>query len=161
MFIHNSSEAIFNGIYTFDIITIIISIFAISISILGYVNNRKNLKMNEKKLELVMQKQAHKEEFESLLKNLKQTSDKLKEIPDYLYIGYLDDFISSIVREVYENKELDLLLEFTYLQINDKVAVNAIDDKRFLEQLIKEYIADLQEHNLGGGMYYISKRTKK
>ncbi|WMW25776.1 hypothetical protein RE474_03390 [Methanolobus sediminis] len=74
-----------------------------------------------------------------MLKALKETSDKLKDLPMYVYIAYLDDFVLSVTRDVYENKKLVLSFEFTILQCKDKIAINTIEIEKDIIKMIKQH----------------------
>lgn len=148
MVAYNFSEVLASEVSTFSILTLLLSIFAIIISILGYLDNKKNLKINEQNLGLVMEKQKQKVEFEFLLKALKETSDKLKSTPRYIYFAFLDEFILSITRDVYENNKLILSFNFTYLDYKKKIAINTIKNEDDIVQLIKQHSTALKNENI-------------
>lgn len=92
-----------------DIITISISLLAITIAILGYLDNRKNIN-------IVLKKENERRDIKDALKELTVISDLLKELPNNIYFAYLNFLSSDILREVYENDMLELTIEFQNLE---------------------------------------------
>ena len=91
-----------------DIIIIILSLIAIIIAILGYMDNRKNIG-------IILKKENEKKDIKEALEELKLTSDSLKKLPNYIHFAHLDDITSDIFRELYENDTLKLTIEFQTL----------------------------------------------
>lgn len=112
-------------------ITIFISLIAVIIAILGYLDNRKNIK-------IVRERENEKNDIRNVLKELKTTSDTLKEFPDYTYFNLLDFIIYDISREVYENETLSLKFEFQDIKTkHHSIDVNSITAKT-LRSMVKK-----------------------
>ena len=116
-----------------DYITIPISLIAIVIAILGYLDNRKKIK-------IVMERENEKNDIRNILKELKKTSDTLKEFPEHIYFGSLDMAISDISREVYENEIRSLKFEFQDIHTNKfSIDANSITAES-LRSMVKKVI---------------------
>ena len=127
-----------NQIISSDGITIIFSTIAIIISILAYFINRRNLKINAQNLEIVMQKQDKLDNLESLLRVLKNTSNKLSKLPELMYIGWIDEFISQVIQEVYDHGKCAVNIEFTYISIsanNEKIPISSIESEQTFKKI--------------------------
>ena len=94
-----------------DIIIIILSLVAIIIAILGYMDNRKNIS-------IILKKENEKKDIKEALEELKSTSDSLKKLPNYIHFAHLDFITSDIFRELYENGTLKLTIEFQTLKFS-------------------------------------------
>lgn len=92
-----------------DVVTLLISLLAITIAILGYLDNRKNIS-------IVLKKENERRDIKDALKELTLISDLLKELPDNICFAQFDFLISDIVREVYENDMLELTIKFQNLE---------------------------------------------
>ena len=114
-------------------ITIFISLTAVIIAILGYLDNRKNIK-------IVIERENEKNEIRNVLKELQKTSNTLKELPEHIHFGLLDLVIFDISREVYENKTLNLKFEFQKIEIRKfSIDTNSITAES-LGSIIKKVI---------------------
>lgn len=90
-------------------LTNVLSVLAIIISVLGYSDSRKKLK-------IVLEKEKERTELKALLYELKECSEILKNIPNTFNLA-VDFFISSVKDSVYEIENLNLNLRFLYIEI--------------------------------------------
>jgi len=138
-----------------DIITILISISAILIAIFGYWDNRKNIS-------IILKKEKERDDIKEALKELKSTSDSLKNLPDYMYFSGLYDLTNDIFRELYENDTLKLTIEFQTLQFfipdSDTLSkyntieynentINTLSLRKLMKKLLIQYRKN--EYNIG------------
>lgn len=105
-----------------DTIAILISFVALLVATLGYLNNRKHIK-------IIGVRENERNEIRNVLKELKKASDTLKELPKYIYFGLMEMAISDISRVVYENETLNLKIEFHDIETSrrsiDAKSINA------------------------------------
>ncbi|AKB74057.1 hypothetical protein MSLAZ_0796 [Methanosarcina lacustris Z-7289] len=98
--------------------TIIVSLTALFISILGYLDNRKNLKLNEKNLNIVLKGESNKKNLEQCWSILLETSKDLKELEKQSFIFGIDEAASNITMHVLEKEEIfNLSIRYTCLRI--------------------------------------------
>lgn len=150
----------FNNPIFISFIPIFISCIAIIISILGYFDNRKNIN-------LVLKRESERKEIKDALKELKSTSDLLKNLPSELNLNDTYFALANISNEVYEKDNLKLTIEFQYLNIftftTDKKTGNFVESATIkytpetinatkLRESIKELsLTHDKTHYLGGG----------
>ena len=121
-------------------ITIFISLIALTIAILGYLDNRKNIK-------IVRERENEKNEIRNVLNELKKTSDTLKKLPEHCRLGLMYFAISDISKEVYENETLNLKFEFQAIQTSKfSIDANSITAES-LRNLIKKIIDTQKREN--------------
>lgn len=133
---------------------IVISGLALIVSILGYLNSNKGLKISEQEHKiseeehkLTKEKEDQKKNLTSLLKLLNATSKTLETLPDDITFGNMDYLNTDIMQEVYENKKLNLLIKLRYLNVNNKkVSLESVYDERFLKSEIEVYL-DYSKHS--------------
>lgn len=138
---------------TTTIATILISSTALIIAILGYLINRKNLKVNEENLKIIMEKQNKKSDIETVLKVLEETSDALKRLPNYMYVDWFDLFLSDVIRVVHDNKQFSLQFEWKNFDNSSKVIdIESINNVDWYRNNVKNYLDS--DHKIKFDSYY-------
>lgn len=118
-----------------EIVTILISSIALLISILGYLDNRKKLK-------IVFEKENERRDIKRAIESLRVVSDELKELPQYIYFGRGGFMFDEILQEVYEKEKLDLVIQYKNLKTDrfggKEYAIESINAD-LLRSLVKEF----------------------
>lgn len=91
-----------------EIVTILISSIALIISVLGYLDNRRKLK-------IVLERESERKDIKRAIEVLKTTSDELKNLPQHINFGHGAFLLENILQEVYEGGELNLRIEYKNL----------------------------------------------
>lgn len=112
-------------------ITILFSSVALLVSIFGYLDQRRKLK-------IILEKENERKELKKAIKALKTTSDSLKILPEYTNFGYGGLMADDILREVYENEKLDLTIELKNLEVDGKKYLVESVDAKLLRHVINE-----------------------
>ena len=96
------------------IIPIVISSVALIISILVYLDNRKKIK-------IVLERDKERKDIQNALIELKKISDFFKEFPTNIHPDplTLDEISSIVAKEILEKDNLNLIIEFTNLNIDN------------------------------------------
>lgn len=95
---------------------LIISLIALLISTLGYLDNRRNLKINEENLNIVLKGESTKKNLEKCLSILLETSKDLKDLENQAFIFGIDEAASNITMHVLEKEEVfNLSIRYTHL----------------------------------------------
>lgn len=143
---------------------IVISGLALIVSILGYLNSNKSLKISEEEHriseaehKLTKEKEYQKKNLTSFLKLLNATSKTLEKFPEYIHFAGMEYLMSEIMQEVYENKKLNLLIKLKYFDVNGKkVSLETVHDEKFLNNEIKVYLDYLNNNHIirSSNLYY-------
>lgn len=126
-------------------ITILFSLVALLVSIFGYLDHRRKLK-------IILEKENERKELKKAIEALKTTSNSLKKLPEYTNFGYGSLMADDILREVYENEKLDLTIELKNLEVSGedcdrkKYPVESIN-ARLLRNAIKESVKDVSNQD--------------
>ena len=149
----NSIENLMAESSLYIVSPIIISAFALVVSVLGYVNSNKSLKISEQEHKiseeehiLTKEKEDQKKNLTYLLDLLTATSKTFTELSDSDVFSSMDYLKSDIMQEVYENRTLDLLIKFKYLDVNEKkVSVESVHDEKFLQDELRAFLKHIEE----------------
>lgn len=96
--------------------SIIISLLALLISTLGYLDNRRNLKINEENLNIVLKDESNKNNLEKCWLILLETSKDLRKLGNQSFVFGIDEAASNITMHVYEMKgTFNLSIKYTYI----------------------------------------------
>ena len=98
---------------TDTIVTIVISSVALIIAIFGYLDNNKKIK-------IVLERDKERKDIQTALIELKKISDFFKEFPRNIHLDpmlYLAN--SEIAKEILERNNLNLIIEFQNLNIDN------------------------------------------
>lgn len=126
-------------------ITLLISFFSLAIAILGHKDNQKQIK-------ILLKRDRERDDTRDVLKELKSTSDMLKELPDYIHI-LLDSIILDIAREVGKKGSLDLIIKFKKFDaVGTTYAIDSINTP-LLRTISREYLNCWQNHKQAYGCY--------
>lgn len=117
----------------FDI-SILINLIVVLLLILGYLDNRKNIK-------LIIKKDQERKDINDALKQLKKTTASLNKLPEHIYFTMLHDAINDISREVYEKDKLNLTIEFQNLDLKEFNNTNLINTKS-LRKYVKKFLGN-------------------
>lgn len=101
---------------TSNILPIIVSLIALVVSILGYLDNRRNLKINEKNLDIVLKSESNKKNIEKCWSIILETTKDLRNAENFSFIFGLDEAASNVTMNVYEmDQPLNLIIQITRL----------------------------------------------
>ena len=117
----------------FDIIiTIFISIIALIVATLGYLDNRKKIK-------IILDKENERKNLNEALNELKNTSNLLKELPNDIYLDTYF-FINDVFQNVYEKNNLNLTIELQNSQFfgleYDTNSINTISLRKIMTDAV-------------------------
>jgi len=98
---------------TDTIVTIFISSVAVIIAILGYLDNRKKIK-------IVLERDKERKDIQTALIELKKISDFFKEFPRHIILEPMSyELNSEVAKEILEKNNLNLIIEFQNLNIDN------------------------------------------
>lgn len=108
-----------------ELIGIIFSVIGIIILFLGYLDNRKNIK-------ILLGRENERLNIKNVSELLKEMSELLKGFPDFICFPPLYFICSDICKEVYENGSLNLKIEFQYI-VNSRMEEDEIEHEQKLD----------------------------